>query len=102
MKLLCLVVVCVWILGCTNEPARDKAPASAASYVVKDKVMEVAKDRRAVTLDHGDIPGLMKGMKMSFQVDDSNVLEGIAPGDAVEGRLKVDGPNYIITHLKKR
>lgn len=74
---------------------------SARTYELKGKVVDIATDQRAVTLDHEDIPGFMKAMKMKFQVDDPKVLEGISSGDRVEGGLKVEGARYVVTHLKK-
>jgi len=42
---------------------------------VKDKVVDVAADKHAVTLDHDDIPGLRKGMTMELRVEDPKVLD---------------------------
>jgi Cu/Ag efflux protein CusF len=41
-------------------------------------------------------------MKMEFYVDNPKLLEGLKPGDKVQGRLKVESGNYTITRLEKR
>ncbi len=83
------------LVGCGSE---QKA---TAVYPIKGKVVAVDMNKPSVKLDHEDIPGLMKGMAMSFDVENPKVLEGLKPGDQVEGHLKVEGGRYIVTDLKK-
>lgn len=96
-----LLLVALVLAGCQNgkDGTRDKDK----QYDVKAKVVAVDIDKKTVTLDHEDIPGLMKAMEMKFSVEDAKVLEGIKPGDEVHGKLKVkSGNNYTITELRKR
>lgn len=88
--------ITAFLAGCRQETTPTK------EYDIKGKVVSVAADKKAVTLNHEDIPGLMKGMQMEFQVEDPKVLEGIQAGDQVQGRLKVDNGKYVITRLEKR
>lgn len=88
-----------------NAGTADTAAAArgaADDYPIVGRVVSVAPDRKAVTLDHEDIPDLMQGMQMQFAVEGPQILEGIDAGDEVEGRLKVADGNYVITELKKR
>jgi Cu/Ag efflux protein CusF len=84
-------------VGCTkrNED-KDKV------YDIKGKVVAVDASKNKVTLDHEDIPGLMKAMQMPFSVENAKALEGIKAGDQVHGKLKVKGSDYIIMELMKR
>ena len=43
----------------------------------------------------------MKGMVMEFDVASPKVLEGLKPGDKVQGKIKVDAGTQIVTHLEK-
>ena len=61
-----------------------------------------AAGKKVVTLDHEDIPGLMKAMTMEFSVSDSKVLDGLQAGDAVRGKLRSDAGAYTVTSLEKR
>lgn len=70
-------------------------------YDIKGKVVAVDMAKKKVTLDHEDIPGLMKAMEMPFSVENAKVLEGIKAGDQVHGKLKVKGGDYLITELMK-
>lgn len=71
-------------------------------YDVKGKVIGLDVEEKTVTLDHEDIPGLMKAMEMKFAVENVKVLAGIKRGDQVQARLKVKAGNYLITELRKR
>lgn len=93
-----LVVFVVLLAGC------HKIPDSSAekTYDVTAKVVSVDIDNKVVTLDHQDIPGLMKAMEMKFHVQDAKVLDGIKAGDDVRGKLKVKSGDYTLTELHKR
>jgi protein SCO1/2 len=85
--------------GCFQEPPKKTV---VPTYDIQGKVVAIRADKTGVTLDHEDIPGLMKGMQMEFPVSDAKVLEGLEPGDQVLGKLRVDSGKYLITELKKR
>jgi protein SCO1/2 len=89
----------VFALGCRD--GSDASKAKEKFYDVKAKVVALDTEKRTVTLDHEDIPGLMKAMEMKFAVEDAKVLEGIKPGDQVRGRLKVKSGEHVITELTK-
>lgn len=93
-----LVLLLLLAVGC-QKPADSPAEKE---YEVKGKVVAVDPDKKSVTLDHEDIPGLMKGMQMKFKVEDPKIAEGIAPGDQVQGRLRVKSGEHTITRLEKR
>ena len=85
------------LAGCTSQPT-----GTDREYEIKGKVVALNPQKPAVTLDHEDVPGLMKGMEMEFPVENSKVLEGLRVGDQVQGRLKKAESGYLITHLEKR
>jgi protein SCO1/2 len=87
------------IAGCSQKSTEKSA---AKVYDIKGKIVAIRPDKEGVTLDHEDIPGLMKGMKMEFLVEDARVLEGLQVGDQVQGKLKVESGSQMITELKKR
>ena len=101
-----LLLVAVVVAGACqqNKTASpdQSSDASGKQYEIVGKVVAVGDDRQSVTLDHQDIPGLMVGMEMKFQVNDPQMLADIQSGDQVQGRLKVESGDYIITHLEKR
>lgn len=52
-----------------------------------------------VTIQHGDIPGLMKAMTMTFEAAEPDLLSGLAAGQVVDFRaMEVDG-RYVVTEI---
>jgi Cu/Ag efflux protein CusF len=91
------LVLLAALAGCTGRPT-----GTDREYEIKGKVVALNPQKPAVTLDHEDVPGLMKGMEMEFPVESPKLLEGLHVGDQVQGRLKKAESGYLITHLEKR
>ncbi len=96
------LLVTLALAGCGGGPTGKGSDSESKQYDIKGTIVSLAPDRKAVTLDGEEIPGLMKAMKMEYRVEDAKVLEGVKPGDPVHGKLKVKSGDYIITHLGKR
>jgi Cu/Ag efflux protein CusF len=97
-----LVVLGLTLPAAGCQKAADSAPQVREKvYDIKGKVVAVNAEKRTLTLDHEDIPGLMKGMTMDFAVADPKLLDGLAAGDAVHGKLAVRADEYVLTELAK-
>jgi len=70
-------------------------------YDLKGKIVAIDHDKRTVTVDHEEIPGLMRAMKMTFGVEDPKLLDGLAAGDAITGKLKAAGTKYNLVEVHK-
>jgi protein SCO1/2 len=92
-----LLIAAVVVAGCQKTADAPQAKA----YDVNGKVVAVDIERRTVTLNHEDIPGLMQAMEMEFKVANPQVLENVAAGDRVHGQLEVRSGDYVITGLNK-
>lgn len=92
----------VFIAGCQNS-AKVATTSEGKLYVLRATVVAIDAEHKKVTLDHEDIPGLMRAMKMNFPVEDVKILAGLKAGDPVEGKLKAlpDG-KHVVTELAKR
>ena len=55
-----------------------------------------------ITLDHGDIPGIMMAMTMTFPVSDKKILDGVAPGAKVEFDVDASGAEPRVTAIRAR
>ncbi|MGH7341471.1 MAG: copper-binding protein [Candidatus Rokuibacteriota bacterium] len=53
-----------------------------------------------ITIDHGEIPGLMKGMTMTFHVSDPALLEGISPQQEVDFGVVEKGSRYVVVRIE--
>jgi len=58
--------------------------------------------KHEITLDHGDVPGIMSAMTMTFAVSDPKILEGVAPGAKVEFDVEVRDGEHVVTGIRPR
>lgn len=63
-------------------------------------IQSVDAQARQITIDHGDIPGIMEAMVMPFEVDDPALLGAAQPGQEVVFEVSYDGRRYVITSLR--
>ena len=99
---LSVLFLAVALVGCGSGDTSKGSGSDSKQYDIKGTVVSLAPDKKAVTLDSEEIPGLMKAMKMEYHVEDAKLLEGFKTGDSVQGKLKVKSGDYIITRLEKR
>lgn len=76
------------------------AAAEGDGYAAHGTVKSVDAAAGTVTIDHEDIPGLMMGMEMKFEVSDPKVLAGVVPGQVVDFRVQKDGERYLVTEIR--
>jgi protein SCO1/2 len=91
--LLALLAALAGPSGCRRSSANEKR------YDLKGTVVAVEKDKRLVTISHGDIKDYMPGMVMPFTVKEDSALEILVPGDQVQATLVVDGPTSWIENV---
>ena len=66
-------------------------------------VVSVDAAKGEITLDHEDIPGLMKGMTMMFEAADHALLAGVEVGQEVDFRVREEAPGrYVVTAIEAR
>jgi protein SCO1 len=81
-----LVVLACVCSGCARE----------RSYEMRGQILAVDRARNELTVRHEDIPGVMSGMTMAFEVEDAKLLEGRSPGDMIRATLVVkDDRGYL-------
>ena len=74
--------------------------ADEQGYAAHGTVKRVDVSAGTVTIDHEDIPGLMMGMTMEFSVSKPEVLRDVAPGQAIDFRVRKDGDKYVVTEIR--
>ena len=65
-------------------------------------VAAVDATKGEITLDHGDIPGVMGAMTMTYSVPDKKILESVTPGAKVEFDVQVVNGDYRVTAIRAR
>ena len=74
---------------------------SHAADLTAGEVRKVDREAKKVTIKHGPIENLkMPPMTMVFRVKDKAMLEGLAPGAAVQFRAEEAEGGYVITKLQ--
>jgi Cu/Ag efflux protein CusF len=72
-------------------------PTEHAGHAV---ALDVDRERRTVTLDHGDIPGVMQAMTMTFDVAPGVDLESLEPDTPVDFTLRSQGQSLTVTEIR--
>jgi protein SCO1/2 len=78
---LLLLLCSTFFMGCQSKPAKH--------YLILADVISTAPQKKLITVKHGDIPGLMPAMTMTYQVVDRQQIERLQPGDKISADLVV-------------
>lgn len=81
-------------------PESTDAPVGQKTHEAVGTVVSV--EGEYVLIDHGDIPGFMDAMTMTFPVSDPALLEGLEEGTRVTFWVVVDGASYTIDRIEPR
>jgi protein SCO1 len=87
--------------GIAQEIGNSGSSTNREIHAAKGVVIEVAPEKKQVTIKHEAIPGYMQGMTMPFDVKDTNELAGLQPGDPVSFRIVVEGDYGWIDQIHK-
>jgi protein SCO1 len=79
--LLGLWLVCCLAAGCGAKEEKH--------YPIQAEVIAVELPRRLIIVKHGEIPGLMPAMTMSYVIGLPKEAEGLEPGDKISADLVV-------------
>ena len=63
-------------------------------------IVAIDTENAEITLDHGEIPGLMGAMTMPFPVSDPKLLDGLQAGQQVEFDLEYRGGMYTVKGIR--
>ncbi|REJ76353.1 MAG: hypothetical protein DWQ47_12155 [Acidobacteria bacterium] len=93
--------------GCgeVNDPKLQETPDPETRddgtqiYQASGIVKAVDENGKQITIDHGDIKGLMSAMTMDFRVADPSVLKGVSAGDNVDFELEKNGSEITLTKI---
>jgi len=82
------------------HPGKPPQPKSG-TYSVAGQILSVDQANQQVTMKHGEIPGLMPAMTMTYSVKDKAALPHLAAGDQVKADLvvqdgKADLENVVV------
>ena len=67
--------------GCQSAPEKH--------YAIQAEVISADPEKKLITVKHGDIPGLMPAMTMTYQVAEPAQIAALQPGDKISADLVV-------------
>lgn len=80
--LLMFAMICMGIAaGCQSAPEKH--------YSIQGEVISADPAKKLLTVKHGDIPGLMPAMTMTYQVAEPKQMQTLQPGDKITADLVV-------------
>jgi len=74
------------LAGCETKPEQRHYPIQA-------EVVAVELPKKLIIVKHGDIPGLMPAMTMSYTIAIPKEAESLGPGDKISADLVVSSSN---------
>lgn len=100
MKNLLLVSFALFFLvSCSDAPKQEfVATASAKRYELRGTVVAVNKEKNVATIDHQEIPGFMKAMRMDLPIGEPWVWPDLVPGADITAILVHDPANEKHSH----
>ena len=95
--------VCFAILfsACNKNSSPSAPQMQTQTYAAKGVIKELEPDGKTVVIKHEAIPGYMQAMTMPFEVRDTNLLQGLKPGDTVSFNLSVTPTEGWISALTR-
>jgi protein SCO1/2 len=77
-----VVLICAaFAAGCQSAPEKH--------YSIQGEVISADTANKLLTVKHGDIPGLMPAMTMTYQVAEPKQMRALQPGDKISADLVV-------------
>lgn len=102
MRRLAMVAMLAGVLaGCARPAEEPLASAQQREWTAQGRIVSVDVAGKQVRIDHGEIPGLMAAMTMTFPVAEAKLLDGVAADDAVEFTLAETPAGMVVTRLRK-
>lgn len=78
---LAILTCAAFAAGCQSAPEKH--------YPIQGEVISADPANKLLTVKHGDIPGLMPAMTMTYQVAEPKQMETLQPGDKITADLVV-------------
>ena len=75
------LICAAFAAGCQSAPEKH--------YPIQGEVISADTPKKLLTVKHGDIPGLMPAMTMTYQVAEPKEMETLQPGDKITADLVV-------------
>ncbi len=100
IALLLALTIAIVFASCRAEGDAGLEP-EVRQFTGGGVVLTITPSRNFVNIDHGDIPGFMEPMAMTFAVADTSVLTGISVRDSVAFDVQVSSQGTWLTRVER-
>ncbi|MGH7442672.1 MAG: copper-binding protein [bacterium] len=95
----------LYILGIaalTLAPSISARASTKPMFYHAVGIVDAVQNRgKVLVIEHEDIPSLMKGMTMAFEVSDTKLSEGIHAGDHIRFTLEREGHRFPVVAVHR-
>ena len=97
------VALLILLLGAGGCSRRSDGPGAAPvrEYPIRGIVRGIDRAASRVTVEHEDVPGFMPAMTMPFNLREAAELGGVAVGEAVRFRFRINGETSWIEGIQR-
>ena len=93
-------IVFAFSLSLALAVACNKAPEQR-SFTLQGQVQSLDPAKKLLVVKHEEIKGLMPAMTMPYEVREAGALDGLAPGDLINGTLVVFSNGAYLERIRK-
>jgi Cu/Ag efflux protein CusF len=95
-----VIVMIMFCMVCSLSAQAQTKDAGAKRYKMSGVVKAVDSKGHALTVQHGDIPGFMGAMTMSYPAGKTEDIQKIAAGDQIQADVVVTGNEMHLEGIK--
>jgi len=101
LPILIVIIVVTALLIVAFVAQRSQRRAGERTYALSGQVQSITPDRNEAMVKHGEIKGLMPAMTMPYRFKAKSDLDGLKPGDLIDGTLVIVSNDAYLTGVKK-
>jgi protein SCO1/2 len=101
LPILIVIVVVTALLIVALVAQRLQRRSDERTYALSGQVQSITPDRNEAMVKHGEIKGLMPAMTMPYRFKAKSDLDGLKPGDLIDGTLVIVSNDAYLTGVKK-
>ena len=87
------------LAGCSSSTPPQQPAEGPRRYHLAGRVVSVETPKQQVVVDHGDIPGFMMAMTMSYPVKNPNLLAPLSKEDQITADVVVNGNDVYLENI---
>ncbi|MCW5960531.1 MAG: copper-binding protein [Pyrinomonadaceae bacterium] len=79
----------------------NKSEPQASTFSSTGVITGISAEKKEITIDHKEIPGLMSAMEMDFPVKTTDLIKDLKVGNEVRFSVEKNGSDMVVTEITK-